>query len=219
MFKRIIDLSIPITTTTPVYPGDPLPVLTPAAEIDPDGYQVTSLQIGSHTGTHVDAPSHFQKDGERIDESELGKFMGSGVVIHVTGKQPEEKITLDDVREQLEKAKSGVIVLFHTGWSKHIGTDLYFQHPYLAVEVVEHLLEKGVRTFFIDALNVDPPDGSAFPVHEAITRVDGIIGENFCNFDQIDFDDPLILALPLKLEGVDGSPVRAVAVELGKACK
>ncbi|TLS38729.1 cyclase family protein [Pseudalkalibacillus caeni] len=205
---------MPITTETPVYPGDPVPNITPAAELAKDGYQVTSLNIGSHTGTHVDAPYHFQQEGDRIDESDLVKFMGRGVVLDVRGKKPGEEITFADVAEQLENIRSENIVLFQTGWSQFIGTETYFNHPYLSVEIITHLLEKGVRTFFIDALNVDPPDGSAFPVHDAITGVNGIIGENFCNFDKIDFPDPLIIALPLKLQGLDGSPVRAVAVEM-----
>ncbi len=213
-FKQIIDLSIPINNQTPVYPGDPKPDIHPAAELEKDGYQVTQLNIGSHTGTHVDAPFHFQKEGDRIDQSSLTKFMAPGIVIDVTGKEPGEKITMDEVSDQIESVVPGTIALFHTGWSKHIGTETYFKHPYLSVDIINDLLEKGVTTFFIDALNVDPPDGSAFPVHEAITSTNGIIGENFCNFEKIDFANPLIIALPLKLEGLDGSPVRAVAVEV-----
>jgi kynurenine formamidase len=213
-FKQIIDLSIPITSATPIYPGDPKPHIHPAAELDKDGYQVTQLNIGSHTGTHVDAPFHFQKEGERIDQSNLTKFMAPGLVIDVTGKEPGEEITMSDVQDQIEQVIPGTIVLFHTGWSKYAESELYFRHPYLSVDIINDLLEKGVTTFFIDALNVDPPDGSAFPVHEAITSVNGIIGENFCNFEKIDFENPLIIALPLKLEGLDGSPVRAVAVEV-----
>ncbi|MCA0172183.1 cyclase family protein [Bacillus sp. RAR_GA_16] len=213
-FKQIIDLSIPITLETPIYPGDPKPDIHPAAELDKDGYQVTQLNIGSHTGTHVDAPFHFQKEGERIDQSSLTKFMAPGLVIDVTGKEPGEEIRMSDVEDQIEHVAPGTIVLFHTGWSKHAGSETYFNHPYLSVTIINDLLKKGVTTFFIDALNVDPPDGTAFPVHEAITSVNGIIGENFCNFDKIEFENPLIIALPLKLEGLDGSPVRAVAVEV-----
>lgn len=204
-----------MTADTPIYPGDPVPDIKPAAELDKDGYQVTALSIGSHTGTHVDAPFHFQKQGERIDESSLTKFMGPGVVLDVTGKQPGEEIILQDVAESLDQIRAGDIVLFHTGWPQYLGTDTYYHHPYLSVKIINRLLDKGVTTFFIDALNVDPPDGSAFPVHEAITSVNGIIGENFCNFDQIDFANPLIIAFPLRLQGLDGSPVRAVAVEMG----
>lgn len=100
-----------------------------------------------------------------------------------------------------------------TGWSQYAGTKRYFSHPYVAPEVIEAMLERGVRTFFIDALNIDPPDGSSFRAHELILGANGVIGENFVNFERIDFDDPYIIALPLSLPGCDGSPVRAVAVQ------
>ncbi|MDO6657760.1 cyclase family protein [Anaerobacillus sp. 1_MG-2023] len=213
-FKKIIDLSIPVNNDTPVFPGDPKPNIYPVAEHDKDGYQVTQMNIGTHTGTHLDAPFHFQKDGDPIDQSSLMKVMGPGHVIDVTGKEPGEQITLNDVAHQIDSIVPGTIALFHTGWSKHLRTQTYFNYPYLSVEIINTLLEKGVTTFFVDALNVDQPGGSTFPVHEAITSNNGIIGENLCNLDQIDFENPLIIALPLKLEGLDGSPVRAVAVEV-----
>lgn len=105
-------------------------------------------------------------------------------------------------------------MLFHTGWSKHLGTETYFYFPYLSVEIVNSLLEKGITTILIDTLSVDPPGAISFPAHKAITTKNGIIGECFCNFDQLDFENPLIIALPIKLEGLDASPVRAVAVEV-----
>lgn len=215
MIKKIVDLSIPISIETPIYPGDPVPAIRPAAELGKDGFQVTSISIGSHTGTHVDAPFHFQKSGERIDESSLAKFIGRGVVLDFTNKEPGEMISFKDAEEQINQVSPGDIVLFHTGWSKYLGKEDYYNHPYLSVEVVHALLSKGVKTFFIDALNVDPPDGSSFLVHEAITKVNGIIGENFSNFDQIDFKNPWIIALPLRLKGLDGSPVRAIAIDMG----
>ncbi|MCQ6267816.1 cyclase family protein [Fictibacillus sp. WQ 8-8] len=214
MIKQMIDLSIPIATDTPIYPGDPKPQIKPATEIDKDGYQVSEILFGSHTGTHVDAPFHFQKNGQTIDQSDLMNFLGTGLVIDVTGKDDGEKIDMSDVEKDLARLEDEKIVLFHTGWSAYRGTEKYFRHPYICVKVIERLLEMGIRTFFIDALNIDPPDGTAFPAHEAITGVNGIIGENFCSFDQIDFPKPLIIALPLRLTGLDGSPVRAVAIEL-----
>jgi kynurenine formamidase len=211
--KKIVDLSMPITSQTPVYPGDPKPHIEPAATFAQNGYHVSRLVLGSHTGTHVDAPFHFRENGARIDEVPLTYFLGKGIVIDVTGKNDGEAITLDDVTAYLPRLEPGMIVLFHTGWFQYAGTERYFHHPYIAIDVIEAMLERGIHTFFIDALNIDPPDGSSFPVHEAITAVNGVIGENFTNFDKIDFANPYIIALPLYLPKGDGSPVRAVAVE------
>ncbi|WP_110928530.1 cyclase family protein [Bacillus massiliglaciei] len=212
--SKIVDLSIPITAATPVYPGDPKPAVKQAAAIDQDGYNVSQLIVGSHTGTHVDAPFHFKSDGLKMDELPLTQFMGRGQVFDVRGKQKGSAVTLEDVRPGIEKCRTGDIALFLTGWSRYAGTDLYFEHPYLDLSVIQKLLEQGISTIFIDALNIDPPDGSSFLGHEAILGANGVIGENFTNFELIDFPDPLIVALPLKLEGLDGSPVRAAAIQV-----
>jgi kynurenine formamidase len=211
--KKIVDLSMPITSQIPVYPGDPKPHIEPAATFAENGYHVSRLVLGSHTGTHVDAPFHFREDGLRIDEVPLTYFLGKGIVIDVTGKNDGEAVTLDDVNAYLPRLEPGMIVLFYTGWSQYAETERYFLHPYIALDVIQAMLERGIRTFFIDALNIDPPDGSSFPAHEAITAANGVIGENFTNFDKIDFTDPYIIALPLYLPESDGSPVRAIAIE------
>jgi kynurenine formamidase len=72
---------------------------------------------------------------------------------------------------------------------------------------------RGIRTFFIDCINIDSTGGTSFPVHDAIAAVNGIIAENLTNFAGIDFEDPLICAFPLRIVGSDGSPVRAVAIQ------
>ena len=215
-FKKLVDLSIPITESTPIFPGDPKPCLKQVTAIEQDGFNVSTLQLGSHTGTHVDAPFHFLEDGLKMEEVPLRQFIGKGVVFDVRGKEKGSAITLEDVRDRLDECEEGDLALFCTGWSQYLGQELYFEHPYIDISVIEELLKRGVKTVFIDALNIDPADGSSFAGHHAILSVNGAIGENFMNFEQIDFKDPLIIAFPLKLIGSDGSPVRAVAVQLNE---
>ncbi|WP_174727782.1 cyclase family protein [Mesobacillus harenae] len=213
IIEKVVDLSMPITEETPVYPGDPKPKIKPAATIDADGYNVSLVSMGSHTGTHVDAPFHFNPKGSKIEEVPLEQFMGEGIIIDVSHKLEREAIVLADVELYEEKLGPDKIVLFHTGWSQYAGDEKYFQHPYIAEEAVRYLLEKGIKVFLIDALNIDPPDGSSFIGHELITAVNGIIGENYTNLDLIDFENPFIITLPLSYQGLDGSSVRAVAVK------
>ncbi|WP_425389013.1 cyclase family protein [Domibacillus iocasae] len=213
IIQKIIDLSIPVTAQTPVYPGDPKPAVHPAAQIERDGYNVSSLQMGSHTGTHVDAPFHFNQHGKTIDQIPLSQVMGEGLVLDVTGKEAGEEITMEDVKHYEKQIRPGLIILFYTGWSRYIGNELYFQHPYISPAVIEWLLDKGISTFFIDAINIDPPDGSSFKCHELIMGADGVIGENFTHFEEITFLRPFIICLPLLMPGLDGSPVRAAALE------
>lgn len=212
--KKVIDLTIPISDKTPVYPDDPTPSITRIKNSEQDGYHLSLLQFGSHTGTHVDAPYHFFEDGKKMNEVPLQQFMGRGILFDVRGKEKRSAITLEDVKEEIRCCQEGDIALFLTGWSEHLGTDLYFEYPYLDLALIEELLRRGVVTFFIDTLSVDPPDGSSFAGHEAILGANGVIGENFTNLGKLDFPDPLIMALPLKIDGSDGSPVRAVAVEI-----
>ncbi|GIN19772.1 MAG TPA: cyclase family protein [Bacillus bacterium] len=211
--KKIVDLSLPLDNNLPVFPGDPEPNIRPATTIEKHGYNTAYLDIGSHTGTHVDAPFHIRGEGKTIERLPLENFIGEGVLIPATHKDHGEAITLEDAAPYLNKLGPGKVALIHTGWTRYLGEDEYFNHPYLDIEVVVKMLDLGVRTFLIDALNVDPPTGEEFPAHEAITAVNGIIGENFTNFDQITFDNPLIIALPLKVTNGDGSPVRAIAID------
>jgi kynurenine formamidase len=141
------------------------------------------------------------------------------VVLRCDGVRARERITLDSVRSDAERARTGDIVLVHTGWAKHYGDPAYFDNPYLDAELVSFLLDRGVRTIGLDALNIDetPDDdhpGEGFPAHHLIAKVGGVICENLCNLESIDFADPLVSLLPMKFVGIDGAPVRAVAMEV-----
>ena len=76
---------------------------------------------------------------------ELDFFFGEAVVIRVTDKKPNEKITMDDVMPYDEKIREGTIILFNTNWYKKVGTEEFFEHPYVSIEVAEYLVNKGVR--------------------------------------------------------------------------
>jgi kynurenine formamidase len=215
---RTIDLSVPLDEGTPVYPGDPVPRIRPASTIAVDGFNLLAVSMGSQTGTHVDAPFHFQEGGARIDELDLSLFVGPGVVVDLTGHQARQPIGWDAVAPYAHRFGPGRIVLLHTGWSAHLGTDRYYDHPYLTADACARMLDLGVRTFLLDAVNIDEtPDadhpGVGFPVHHLIAAAGGVIGENLRNLELVDFD-PFISCLPLRLTGADGAPVRAVALQL-----
>jgi kynurenine formamidase len=216
--RRIVDLSVPLSESTQVYPGDPAPRVEPAATIEADGFNVLSLHLGSQTGTHVDAPYHFREDGPRIDELDLALFTGEGIVIDVTGLAPRARITWEAIAPSAERLRPGTIALLHTGWADRYQTDAYFDHPFLDADACRRMLGLGVRTFLLDFPNIDEtPDaahpGEGFPVHHLIAAAGGVIGENLRDFERIDFA-PFISCLPLRLAGADGAPVRAVAMDL-----
>jgi kynurenine formamidase len=216
---RLVDLSVPVGPGTVVYPGDPTPALAPHSTIARNGFNLLDVHIGSQTGTHVDAPYHFEDDAPRIDEVPLERFLGPAVVVDATAAGERGRITWTHLEPVADLLGDGVVVLLHTGWSEHYGSPAYFANPFLDAGACRRLLEAGVRTICIDAINLDetPDDehpGEGFPVHHLIAQAGGVIGENFRNLDRVDWAAPFVMCLPIALQAADGAPVRAVAVEL-----
>jgi kynurenine formamidase len=216
---RVQDLSHTINSSTRVYPGDPRPRLERHSSIAKDDFNLLSVQIGSQTGTHVDAPYHFDEQTEKLHEIPIERFLGRGVILNASGLAPRTNIEWKKIESDAKGIREGDIALIHTGWSKYFGTEKYFEHPYLSTEACQKLLEAGVLVFGIDAINIDetPDDehpGVGFPVHHLIAKRGGIICENLTNFDSINFNNPLIALFPTKFDDADGAPVRAVAIEM-----
>ncbi len=216
--KKIVDLSVPLDETVQVYPGDPTLRFEPHSTVKRDGFNLLTVHMGSQTGTHVDAPFHFDDSTPKIDELPLDRFMGRGIIVDARTVGERSPITWDHLRPVETELAPGAIVLLHTGWSKHYGTDRYFDHPYLAADACERLLAAGIRTIGIDAINLDEtPDathpGVGFPCHHLIAARAGVIIENLTNIAGISSPGALISVLPLAFVGTDGAPVRAVAIE------
>lgn len=213
--KKFVDLSWDFTAETPIYPGDPEPSVEVATTLEKEGYNLSRIVSGTQTGSHVDAPYHFSNEGETIEKMELDYFFGPAVIVHVTGKAAKEKITMEDMAPYKEKISPGTIVLFHTGWYHKLGTEEFFDHPFVSGEVAEFLVKAGVRFIGIDTINADETGGTEFPVHDLFSENRLMIGENWAYFDDIDFEDNLyVAAFPWKIVGTDGSPVRAVAMQI-----
>ena len=216
---RVVDLSHRVDEHTQVFPGDPHPRFEPATTIATDGVNVLHVHLGSHSGTHVDAPYHFVEDGKRLDELDPGLFVGPAVIMDVRGKEPRSRITVEDLQSYEANLAPGSIAVLYTGWDRYYGTDWYYEHPFLDRRAAQLILDAGAGTVAVDALNVDetPVEGAqpeGFPVHGLICGSGGIIAENLTNLGAIDFSDPVLSLLPIKLGGADGAPVRAVAIEL-----
>jgi kynurenine formamidase len=219
--RRLLDLSHPVATGMPVYPGDPPVELTPALTVAADAVNVLRLHLGSHSGTHVDAPLHVDDSWPDLDAVPLERFVGPGLVVDARGlaaRTPIPVAALDPVRSLL---RPGAVVLLATGWSRHWRTPLYLAHPWPSPRLAAELVAAGVRTVGVDALSVDvtPADGEpseGLPTHRMLAGAGCVIAENLTGLEplldaQRDGVRIEISLLPLRLEHADGAPVRAVA--------
>ena len=210
---RMVDLSVPITTGMPVYPGDPQVVVGPALTVAADGVNVLHLDLGSQSGTHVDAPFHIDDTLPTLDDLPLERFVGAAVVVDARGLPPRSPIGPSLFEGRLSP---GVIVLVATGWSAHWGTEAHLAHPFLTPEAAELLVASGVRTVGVDALSVDPTPAEDFPAHRILCGAHALIAENLTGLaallDAQRAGEPIEASLlPIRLPHADGAPVRAVA--------
>jgi len=202
------DLSQPIENGMAFYPGDPEPRIQ-AAETPPP-WRVSELHLGTHSGTHIDAPSHFIPSGKTIDQFPLARFVLPGLVVPV-GRGEDEAIGWEGFEEYLPALRGGAL-LIHTGWDRFWGTERYLRHPFLAPEAARRLAASGVNLIGIDALNVDSTGQGTSHAHEILLGSDILIVENLTRLDQLKPGVSYRFSfLPLRLSGLDGSPVRAVA--------
>lgn len=214
--RKIVDLSHELKNGTVVYPGDPIVDISVATALEQDGYNLSNVHIGTQSGSHVDAPYHFRNGGKTIDQMALSYCMGNAYLIDVSYKKEEESITLEEVKQHEAAIKTADIVMFRTDWYQYAGEEKFFHHPYLSKEAGEYLLSIGIKTVATDAINLDATGGTEFPLHDMYADEGGLIAENLAHFDDIDFAEPFVCFLPLHLVGVDGSPIRAVAIDFEK---
>ncbi|MGM0605881.1 MAG: cyclase family protein [Halobacteriota archaeon] len=216
------DLSRPIRSGMPVYPGTPPVRVEPAATIDADGSQTTSIAFDSHTGTHIDAPAHMLADGRSLDRFPPETFRFDGALADCRPLADREPIDVETIEAAVASTDADLesidMLVLRTGWAAHWGSDRYFDHPFLAVEAAAWLAERRLH-LGIDALNVDPTptdrasadDPTDYPAHHALFDAERLIVENLCGLDALS-DRFELHAYPLAIEAADGSPVRAIAV-------
>lgn len=214
----MIDLSHTIHSGMPVYPGDPSVDVHPALTLDADGVAVARVSMGSHSGTHLDAPAHTVQGGRTLEEISLAELTGEAIILRFN-VVAREAITVDEVKRALGEVEAVPrIVMIHTGWDRFFGEARYLEHPHLDAGAVDLLWRLGMRILAVDTLSPDrtPLEGEpfeGFPVHDIVLGRDGLIVENLTGLDQVQGNTARVGVFPLKLGPVDGAPVRAVAFE------
>lgn len=208
--KKIIDLTQTINENMSGV------AIAPAKTLLKDGWNATTLHLYSHSGTHMDAPAHFEVNDRTIDTLPIERFISEAWVVNLQHIKPKEEIRIEHLDSVAGRFKKGQSILLHTGWSKKLGTDDYRNAlPRISRELALWLGEIGVNI-----LGVEPPSVADVNNLEEVTEIHNILMENdiiiiegLTNLDAISQTKVSLIALPLKVENGDGAPARVIAVE------
>jgi arylformamidase len=198
---QIIDITRPLSGDSVVYPGDTPPCFT---QEDRGLYLISELRMNSHSGTHIDAPVHYLKSGPTVDAVPLSHLVGPCRVLDVSGAGPE--INASYLRGRAEGANR---ILLRTAFSGC--TSFREDYPSLTIDAAQYLTKTGALCVGIDSFSIEAfvCDGS---VHRELLSNGCIIIEllDLSGVEEGDYD---MVALPLRLKGLDGSPARVVLIK------
>jgi arylformamidase len=207
----IYDISVPLRAGGVVYPGNPAISITAQQAIAQGaGANVSRLDFGSHTGTHVDAPKHFFDDGAGVDELPLDVLMGPARLIafaDAVASIGESELSTHDLK--------GVTRLLmrtrNSGWLASGSSDFHQDYTYLKPDGAEYLVKAGVTLVGVDYLSVEQFRSGHHKTHRTLLSAGVVIVEGLM-LDAPPPGDYELCCLPLRLTGLDGAPARAVLV-------
>lgn len=209
-----IDLTLEISESIPNFPGSPQPQFISWSNLKEDGYNLELLFLSSHTGTHLDAPYHFVKNGLKINEIPLDRLVGKSILIKLQ-KTKNQSITKSDIilfEKENGKIPNNSSIFFFTGWQKYLKKDNYFtENPGLDISAAKYLALKKINLVGIDSPSIDLGNNESFSVHHIFAKNNILIVENLANLNKIPSKKSNFTILPLKLKDATGSPVRAIA--------
>ena len=244
---RFVDLSLPINSNMSGLPGIPAYTKNPTRcyplsvmsenqasllrsrgvevpiEIEKSNHMLSKVEITTHIGTHIDAPSHMLENTWSIDEVPLENIVKKGKVIPLTDIKPGGMVTADAILRSGVDFDKTVIPILHTGWTeKAWGTPEFWDNTiYLHKDAAELIAERNVSAVAIDFFpefpfwrnNIERPEGQpAGHNHKILLSPETIIIQMITNVDAINKEDFILSAVPLRLEGLDGSPARVFAM-------
>lgn len=213
--KGIIDLTNDVRTHMPIWVTSPLPVISPVGVVSRDGYNFETISAGTHTGTHVDAPYHFDEHGQTVDKIDLKTLVNEGYCLKFSPKGNE--VTVADLKAKWKPEYDGKTILFNYGWSKKRGftKEFLYEFPGLSMDTVDFILEHDVKVLGTDTLSIDPYTHEKFEVHRALLSKGRVFLEDLNNLESLtEGKKYLIAALPLKLQNASGSMARVIALDV-----
>jgi arylformamidase len=217
---KVIDLTLGISSIIKVFPGSPQPSFIKWSKFDIHGYDSEVMFLSTHTGTHMDAPSHFISGTATIDEIKVNRFVCNNALLLKIEKESNQTISRSDIiggekdKDDGEEIKEKDTIVFFTGWESQIEKDNYIlDNPGLSTDAAKYLAEKKVNAVAIDGPSIDPGIDNSFKAHKILLSNDILIIENLCNLEKFNSRRFTLIITPLKLIGVSGSPVRAIGIQ------
>ena len=207
---RIIDISVPIKSGGLVYPGNPaIEVELQQAVAKGAGANVSFIRFGSHTGTHADASRHFFDGGQPVDQIPLERLIGRAVVFHF-----DDGIRAIGARDlEAFDIATHTRVLLRTRNSALLSqTEFVRDYTYLAPDGAEYLVSKGVELVGIDYLSIEQFHSGHHKTHRTLLAKSVVILEGL-DLSKVEPGEYDLICLPLRLEGCDGAPARAVLIK------
>ena len=209
---QLYDVSLPISEDLPVWPGDPAVSLVMTSSIlNGDKCNITQLQMGTHVGTHIDAPYHFLKDGATVDAIPIETFIGPCLVVEL------DSDTLIEKKDFLKCNLNGHSrILFKTKnseqWAKNI-TSFNTDYVALGIEAAQYLVEINTLLIGIDYLSIESFHSDDNPVHKLLLKNNITILEGL-NLSKVEAGVYELICMPLKLQGSEGAPARVLLREV-----
>jgi len=207
----IYDVSTAITNGMPVWPSDPAVNLTTQSHLSrgkSHTIRVTAIEMGAHTGTHIDAPWHFVEGGRKLNEIPLDCLIGPAHVVEVRGAASIARAHLEGLDwNGVER------VLFKTENSGHWTDDgFYKSFVYIEPGAAEFLVQRAVRLVGIDYLSIDEFQSEKHPAHFVLLTKNVVVLEGL-NLSGVSPGRYQMIALPLNLQDVEGAPTRVILTD------
>lgn len=206
--RTIIDVSRPIFTGMAIYPRNPPVEITPARSIARgDSSNVSALALGSHTGTHVDAPLHMAEGAAGVDELSLDPFIGPAIVVRIA----DDVRAIDARHVDALDLQRGERVVFRTRNSARFAETGKFEEDftYLAPEGAAALVARGVALVGVDALSVEQYHAGHHRAHDTLLQ-NGVAIIEGLDLHAVEPGRYELLCLPLRIRHGDGAPARVV---------
>jgi kynurenine formamidase len=219
MSQRIVDLTMPIEEgmqTFPVY-WHPIVEITQLGRHGMEDRETRKMVLGTHTGTHVDAPRHFIPNGLTVDQIPLDNLIGPASVLDLTSFGAGAEVGPDDL-ERILAGRPVERILLRFNWDRYLGTMNYYNDsPYLSEAAAQWLIDKGCRMLGMDTAMPDSPRNGRntpkdSPNHKNFLAHNVTLLEYLVNLTTLDRPVVYLIVAPLKIKNGDGAPARVFAI-------